>query len=237
MQINEIEVSGASASFKAYKISRQHDDMSDTFQQLTKSLDEFDLESELPGLHDCECQNDIIRGYYSLVAPFEVEHLKDGVITKTLFKKIESCEFFITDSAFGDDNMFISGKSEPGKIFSGQLRGVFNICELSEFDFFDLSNIQNKMAKIKAVVVINPKEKEIRRARLAGHMEDYTEYNILDRRNHDLESVSGELNTPLGPMTVTVGRKGSIKLTVKRGMIITTDLLDWIVSNIKTGGE
>ena len=232
MQINEIEVLGTSAGFKVYKISRQHDDMNDTFQQLTKSLDEFVFESELLGLYDCECRNGIVRGHFSLVAPFEVEHLKDGMVTKTLLEKIESCEFFITES-----NMFISGKPGPGKTLAGQLLGVLNICELSEFDFFDLSNIQNKMAKIKAVVVTNPKEKEIRRARLAGHMEDYTEYNILDRSNHGLESVSGELNTPLGPITVTVGRKGSIKLAVKRGMIITTDLLDWIVSNIKTGGE
>ena len=232
MQINEIEVLGTSASFKVYKISRQHDDMNDTFRQLSNSLDEFGVECELPGLHDCECQNDIIRGYFSLVAPFEVEHLKDGVVTKTLFKKVENCEFFIIES-----NMFISGKPEPGKMLAGQLLGVFNICELRTFDFFDLRKVKRNMAKIKAVVVTNPKEKEVRRARLAGHMEDYTGYDIIDPKGHGLESVSGELNTPLGPMTVTVGRKGSIKLTVKRGMIITTDLLDWIVRNIKMGGE
>jgi hypothetical protein len=100
---------------------------------------------------------------------------------------------------------------------------------LYEFEFEQLSQLQEKMAQIKSIVVTNPKEKEIRRARLAGHIESYTDYNIIDPRNHGIESVSGVVSTPLGSMTLTVRKKGSLKLGVSKGMIVTVECLEWLL--------
>jgi hypothetical protein len=104
---------------------------------------------------------------------------------------------------------------------------------LIEFDFHQLSQLQERMAKIKTIVVTNPKEKEIRRARLAGHIESYTDYNIIDPRNHGIDSVSGVVTTPLGSMTVTVGRKGTLRLGVTKGLILNVECLEWLLDLIR----
>lgn len=104
--------------------------------------------------------------------------------------------------------------------------------DLLEFEFQHLNQMQERMTNIKAIVITNPKEKEIRRARLAGHMESYTEYNIIDPRNHGIENVTGLIDTPLGPMTVSVERKGSVRLNVKKGLIMTVECLEWILNLI-----
>lgn len=226
MLINEMEIAGSSISFKCWFM--EVEDINTTFQQIMERGDAFNLEIETPGFHDCDCDSGIIRGFYSIILPFEIEHLIDGITTKTLFKRIESCEFIMNENSF-----FSFGKPGPTKLLGVALSAsTGNHVDVIEFEFSHLNQLQERMTCIKSIVVTNPKEKEIKKARLAGHMENYTEYNIIDPRNHGIDQVSGVIDTPLGPMTATVGKKGSLRLTVKKGLIMTLDCLQWIMQLI-----
>ena len=226
MLINEIEIAGSSISLKCW--SMKVENVEATFDTIMNKADMFSIDTELPGFHDCDCENSIIRGFYSVIIPFEIEHLVDGITTKTLFKRIESCEFIITGKL-----IVTFGKAGPMKLLAVALSAATGEhVDLLEFEFQHLNQLQERMTNIKAIVITNPKEKEIRRARLAGHMESYTEYNISDPRNHGIENVAGLIDTPLGPMTITVGKKGSIRLNVKKGLIMTVECLEWILDLI-----
>lgn len=227
MPINELEISGSSISLKCWKT--QIEDPSTTFNRIMEEGEQFDIENETPGFHDCDSNGEVIRGYYSGIIPFEVEHLIDGNTTRTLFKRIESCEFIATSRT-----IFTLGKPGPAKGLSMSLSALTG-CEVSliEFEFNQLSQLQERMSKIKSIVVTNPKEKEIRRARLAGHIESYTEYNIIDPRNHGIDSISGIVTTPLGSMTVTVSKKGGLRLGVQKGLIVNVECLEWLLDLIR----
>ena len=226
MLINEIEITGSSISLKCW--TTKFEDVAATFEQVMQNGDQFDLDTEIPGFHDCDCENSVMRGFYSVVVPFEVEHLIDGITTKTLFKRIESCEFIVSARA-----MYSFGRPAPMKLLGAALAAITGQhIDLIEFEFNHLNQLQERMTRIKTIVVTNPKEKEIRRARLAGHMESYTEYNIVDPRNHGIESVAGLIDTPLGPLTVTVAKKGSIRLNVKKGLVMTLECIDWVLALI-----
>lgn len=224
--INEIEITGQSLSFKCFNFKPEN--IQTTFDSLMAKGDMFDMETELPGFHDCDCESETIRGFYSIIVPFEVEHMVDGIITKTLFKRLESCEFIITQNS-----TVIFGKPNPIKMATAALSAITgDHIDLIKFEFQQLNQLQERMTRIKAAVLTNPKEKEVRRARLTGHMESYSEYNIVDQRNHGIETVAGLIDTPLGPLTVTVGKKGSVRLNVKRGLIMTVECIEWILALI-----
>lgn len=226
MLINEIEVEGTSIALKC--LCMKTDDISAVYKAITEKGDVFSLDTELPGFHDVDFQESIIRGFFSVVYPFEIEHLVDGLTTKTLFKRIESCEFIITEKM-----IWVWGKNNPVKLLNLALGAATGEnADMAEFEFSQMSMLQERMLVCKAIVLANPKEKEIRRARLTGHMEHYTEYNIVDPRNHSIESVSGLLETPLGKLTVTVGKKGTIRLGVKKGMILTVECLEYILDQL-----
>lgn len=227
MQINEIEINSSSLSYKHFQFEVEN--IEKTFETIMAKADMFSLETELPGFHDCDCEKETIRGFYSVIAPFEIKHLVEGITTKTLFKRIESCEFVITE------NMLIAwGNANPIKLFAAALSAATgNHVDLMEFEFQHLNQLQERMTRLKTAVLTNPKEKEVRRARLTGHMEGYTEYNVIDPRNHGIETVAGMVDTPLGPMTVTVGKKGSVRLNVKKGLIMTAECIEWILALIK----
>lgn len=223
MPINEIEIQGSSIGFKVFKTEIENHQK--VFNRIMQEGEQFDIENETPGFHDCETDGEIIRGYYSGIIPFVVEHLVEGLNTKTLLKRTESVEFVATRK-----NVFCNGKPGPAKGLYITLSGLTGSeCSLIEFDFHQLHQLQNRFAKVKSIVLANPKEKEVRRARLAGHIESYEDYNIIDPRNHGIESVSGVLTTPMGAMTITVSKKGCLRLGVQKGLIITTDLLDWLM--------
>lgn len=171
----------------------------------------------------------MVSGWFSLVVPFEVEHLVDGITTKTLLKKIESCEFFVQANS-----LFVTGKLGPQKILEHILASLagYGVVAL-DFEYRHLSQFQDRLSTTKSVALTNPKDREVRRARLMGKMESYREYNVIDPKNHGIESVSGLVDTPLGPMTITVGRKGTIRLNVKRGFILSIDCLNWILALIR----
>lgn len=227
MPINELEISGSSISLKCWSASIEEAEA--VFERIMKEGEQFDIENETPGFHDCDTDGTIIRGYYSGIIPFEVEHLIDGNTTRTLFKRIESCEFIATRQL-----IFTMGKPGPAKGLAMALSGLTGSeVSLIEFEFNQLSQLQERMSKIKSIVVTNPKEKEIRRARLAGHIESYTDYNIIDPRNHGIDSVSGVVTTPLGSMTITVSKKGGLRLGVTKGLIINVECLEWIIALVR----
>lgn len=225
MQINEIEILGASFTVRHHEISATNIEL---IAAKILRADQFDLEAEIPGFHDYEVKGDTIRGFYSIVVPFEVEHLADGITTKTLFKRLESCEFIITSTA-----LFSWGKLGVMKMMASNLSAATGQhVEPKEYDFNQLYQIQAHMTMVKSVALTNPREMEIRKAKLVGIMENYESYNIVNPRNHGLESVSGMIDTPLGPMGLTVGKKGIIRLNVKKGLLLTIECLQWIVERI-----
>ncbi|NLI76629.1 MAG: hypothetical protein GX442_09325 [Candidatus Riflebacteria bacterium] len=226
MPIDEIEVPGSSISFKVWKF--QADSIAKTYQRLKKEGDTFDLATETPGFSDCDGNDRVIRGYYAAVIPFEVEHLVDGIMTKEAMKRIEHCEFLAVDGY-----LFTTGKAAPQKPLSHSLSLLTGYgVTLLEFEFHQLSQFHDRLSQLKSIVLTNPKDREIRRARLTGHIESYTEYNVIDPRNHGIDNVAGIVDSPLGPMTLTVSRRGGLRLGVRKGFILTLDCLQWIMQLI-----
>ncbi len=225
MLINEIEVVGSSFNCSTYVCGGEIK-VDQLFEMMEQKLDQFSLETELPGLHDYECESDLIRGFYSFIEPFEVESLEreTGITHKERKKRIRTCEF-ITDGtllvAFGNNN---AKKLLATAISAASGENV----DLHKFEFEEINRAQLRMTTVKSVTVTNPKEKEIRKCRMSGHIEAYTEYNVLDPRNHGLAAVSGRIDTPLGPMVLTVAEKGQIKLGAKKGLVLTWELLTWV---------
>ncbi len=224
MPINEIEIAGSSLSLKVFNC--EIDDANQLFKTIMEEGDQFNIESELPGFHDYETDGEIIRGFYSGIVPFEVEHLIDGNSTKTLFKRIESCEFIATR-----DFIFATGKPGPMKGLSHSISALSgaHVSQI-EFEFNQMNQLQEKMTQLKAVALINPRDREVRKAKLSGNIDSYTDYNVIDPRNHGIESVKGIIDTSLGPLNATVGRKGSLRLGVRKGFVMTVDCLSWIMN-------
>ncbi|NLM16985.1 MAG: hypothetical protein GX221_04640 [Candidatus Riflebacteria bacterium] len=224
--IEEIEVAGTSLNVKCLTFST--DSPQDTLKELYEHCPAFDPAREIAGFHDCDFNDRIVRGAYSVVIPFEVEHLVDTITTKTLFKRIETCEFVITPVFTA-----VYGKNSAARLFIQAVTSMAGVnAGLREFQFEDLDRLQERMTIIKTVVLVNPKDKEISRARLSGHMESYTEYNIIDPQNHDIDSISGVIETPLGTMGIAVGKKGNFRLSVKKDFIMTAECLEWIYALI-----
>ena len=220
---NEIVIEGASFSFKC--VTLNNDNLEDICQRIQTKGDIFNPDTETPGFHDFCLDSGVIKGYYSVIVPFEVTHFVEGNLTKSLFKRMDSCEFMITPKL-----IYIWGKPSAARFFCEALSAVTGQhVENCEFDFETMSRLQGRMTVIKAIVVENPKDKPIRRARLTGHMEDYDSYNIVDPRNHEIDNISGLVETPLGWMKLTVAKKGKITLGVKKGLAISSDNLNWIM--------
>jgi len=227
MVIDEIDIPGASISLSCW--NARIDNIPEFFKKLSSESDAFALDPEIPGFHDCDSNKKLIRGFYSGIVPFEVEHLVEGITTKTLFKRIESTEFLLLENC-----MFTMGKSGPTKGLSNVLSATSGYgVSLMEFEFRQMSQLQDRLSQTKAIVLTNPKEKDVRRARLAGLIESYTEYNVIDPRNHGIESATGLVDSPLGPLTISVSRKGGLRLNVKRGFILTIECLLWLLSLIR----
>ena len=227
MPIDEIEIPGSSLTINCF--SFKSDSIPDLFERIKTEGELFSVEPENPGFHDFDCNGKMIRGFFSIVVPFEVEHLIGGISTKTLFKRIESCDFIATENM-----LFVMGKTDPTKALERVLASLtgYGTAKL-DFEFRQMSQFQDRLSQVKNVALTNPKDREIRKARLSGRIEDYTEYNVIDPRNHGIDSVAGLVDSPLGPITIAVNRKGSIRLNVRKGFILTVDCLNWILSLIR----
>jgi hypothetical protein len=225
MPIHEIEIPGASFAVQVWEV--RIPDLPKVFNEILKK--QFSGQPEEPGFHDCDSTPEMIRGYFSEVVPFEVEHLVDGVTTKTLHKRIETAEFILADRV-----LFTWGKPVAAKLTARTIGAVAQSpISKAVFDFDHLNNLQNRMLQVKEIQVLNPWDKAVRKVKMAGVLEDYTEFNVLDPRNHAIASVKGSVETPLGLMTVTANKSGAIRLGVRRGLILTVDCLFWILALIR----
>ena len=235
MPIDEIEIKGSTLTLQIWKA--RADSIPVLFNRILKEGEAFSLEEEKPGFHDVDAGTVAIRGYYSVVMPFEVEHLVENPVMdsvmktteKTLMKRVETCEFLVTDG-----NLFTWGAASPRKPLSHQLSQLSGYgVALMEWEFSQLSQLHDRLSQIKGISLCNPKDKELRRVRLTGQIESYTDYNVIDPRNHGIDSVKGLVDSPLGPMTLTVNRKGKLSLCVRKGFVLTLDCLQWVVRLIQ----
>ena len=227
MPIDEIEIPGTSVSFRC--LTFKTDAIPELFERIGSEGEQFSIEPENPGFHDFDTNKRMIRGFYSMVVPFEVEHIIEGIVTKTLFKRVETCEFFALPEI-----LFVSGKTGPQKVLERVFASLtgYGTAPL-EFEFRQMSQFQDRLSMVKSIALTNPKDREVRRARLAGRIESYMEYNVIDPRNHGIESVSGLIDSPLGPVTITTSRKGGLRLNVRKGFILTMDCLMWLLAIIR----
>ena len=226
MPISEIEVPGSSLSLTCYKC--RMDSAPKLVVRIAKEGEAFNLEEEIPGFHDLDHDDTTVRGFYSTVAAFEVDEVVEGISTRTLHKRIDSCEFLLAGGF-----AFFMGKSSVQKPLSHAIFTLtgYGVTSL-ELEFHQLSQFQDRLEKVKSVALTNPKDREIRKAKLTGEIEDYSDYNVVDPRNHGIDSVSGLVDSPLGPMTVTATRKGGLRLAVRKGFILTLDCLLWIMEMV-----
>jgi len=231
MPIDEIEVKGSSLSLQVWKARI------DSTEALLRIIDDpdneeedrlFDPAKEKPGFHDLDANEKILRGFYSCVVPFETEHLVDGLTTKTLHKRIETTEFLALL-----DRVFTLGPATPTKPLAHQLSLLsgYGVAKM-EFEFHQMGQFHDRLHQLNAISLANPKDKEIRRVRLSGKIESYTDYNVIDPRNHGIDSVKGLVDGPLGPMTVTLSRKGSLGIRIRRGFVMNVDCLEWLMKLI-----
>ncbi|MBF0410948.1 MAG: hypothetical protein HQM10_26625, partial [Candidatus Riflebacteria bacterium] len=57
-------------------------------------------------------------------------------------------------------------------------------------------------------------------------------------KNHEIDSVSGLVDSPLGPLNVNLSSKGNLRISVKKGFVLTVDCLKWILGLAKdSSGE
>lgn len=163
-----------SISFKCFKIAGEKN-LTEIFNKISQAncfnMETYGLPADINGFHDIkfDSENSIIRGCYSLFTCFEVEHLEDGRITNTLFKKIESCEFIITDKV-----NLVFGKSKARKLFLFELGlalgKTVSTCEFSEEN---LSNLQTALTTTKSISIDNLSNDEVKKVKIDGKIEYY----------------------------------------------------------------
>lgn len=225
MSVNEIEVVGSTISLQAFNFHPEQHDEESLFHLLFKKENKLDIGTDTAGFHDVTCDLVLVRGWFSVVVPFEVEHLVEGATTKSLLKRLESCEFFA-----GRGVLLATGKAGAIKAMCQALAGVAACTPLPmHFEFHHLSQFQDRLSLCKAISLTNPKDRQVRKCKLAGAIESYTDFNVIDPRNHGIDQVAGLIDTPLSPMTVAVSAKGCLRLTVRKGFILTFDCLLWLL--------
>jgi hypothetical protein len=215
--LNEIELPTGRITLHCF-------DFEGSAKEAIDNAEKFDLESEQSGFHDYDSNNDITRGYFSFIEPFEVEALVDGITTNELKKRIVTAEFIVTA-----DMMFAWGKPAAIKLLSSYIGNGFATVNKISFEFADLHNLQSRFDLCKSVKVKNPRENPVKTVNMAGKLDTYEEYNCLDARNHELKSVAGVLNMPIGKMTVKANDKGVIGLSSKKQTILPVDAITWLI--------
>lgn len=216
-----------SISFKCFKIAGEKK-LTEIFNKISQA-NCFNMETYGNGFHDIkfDSENSIIRGCYSLFTCFEVEHLEDGRITNTLFKKIESCEFIITDKV-----NLVFGKSKARKLILFELGlalgKTVSTCEFSEEN---LSNLQTALTTTKSISIDNLSNDEVKKVKIDGKIEYYQGYNIINAQ-HNIQSVSGVLTTPVGDLKVTLNRRGNLKVAKKGKLDIHVNNIHYIFDKL-----
>lgn len=226
VSIDEIEIEGASFSFKCFSLKIE--DMAKAFEMLGQNCTLFDPYSDVPGFFQCDCNGGLIRGSYGMMYKWEPEQWIDGISTKVMLKRIESCNFMITPL-----RVYVWGKSGPSKLLADALSGALaERVGKVEFDQPIMEQVRTRLGTIKAIVIENQKNNPLRRARLSGEMEEYESYGVCVAHEYEINSVAGIAETPLGAIKLTVDKKGTIRLGVKKGLVVNVDNLDWIMDYI-----
>lgn len=217
--INEIELESG-------RISLQCFDFTGNAKESIDNGLKFNMEDEIPcGFHDCDFAENSVRGYFSLVEPYEVENIVDGMTTMEAKSRIRTAEFVQTG-----DFMFAWGNSSAIKLLASYISSEYSTATKIEFEFNDLFNLQNRLELCKGVTVKNPKENKVKTVKLTGALDMYSEHDVIERGNHELKSVSGIMNTPaLGKITVAVNDKGVIRIGTKKGCILPVDVVVWLI--------
>lgn len=223
MPINEIEIPKTSITFRVMQFKCES--LALLSNKIIHEAEEFSVDPETAGFHDCEGEGSMVRGFFSTVIPFEVECLVDGITTKKLEKRIETCEFIALEN-----RLYVTGKTGLQKILEHVLAELtgYGVSPV-ELEFRQLSQFSERLTVLKSIGLVNPKTRDVRRVKMTGKMEEYTDYNVIDPKNHGIESVAGVMDTPLGQMTVTVSRKGSIRLNVEKGFVLAVECLEWLM--------
>lgn len=225
MAANEIEVPGSSLSLRVFQAKT---DLSTgrLAQKIATDGPAFNTADQEAGFHDIDADANVVRGYFSTVVAFEVEHLVENVTTNTCMTRIESCEF-MTVGGF----LVAWGKSGPMKPMAHELAMVtgYGVAPL-EWDTPCLQGLERRMATVTKVDLAQGKDKEVRTAKLSGNLEDYANTGVVDSGNHQLKGITGILESPsMGPLNVTATSKGALRIGVRKGFVATSDLISWLL--------
>ena len=215
--INEIELESG-------RISLQCFDFTGNAKESIDNGPKFSIENQEQGFHDCDFSDVVARGYFSFVEPYEVENIVDGMTAMEAKKRIKTAEFVQTG-----DFLFAWGRSSAIKLLASYISSEYGTATKIEFEFNDLFNMQSRFELCKSVKVKNPKESKVKTVSLIGNLDCYSEYNCLEPRNHELKSVSGIMNTPIGKITVAANNKGVIRIGTKKGCILPVDVIVWLI--------
>lgn len=218
--LNEIELPSGRISVTAF-------DFEGNAKEAIDNAEKFNLETFDAGFHDYDSNDEITRGYFSFVEPYETENIVDGLTVSEAKKRIKTAEFVISNGF-----LFAWGASSAVKLLGSFINNDFATANRISFEFEDLHNLQSRFELCKSVKVKNPKEMPVKTVSMAGKLDTYSEYNCLDARNHELKSVSGVLNMPIGKANVTANDKGVIKVAMKGATVLPVDALVWLIKLI-----
>jgi hypothetical protein len=215
--INEIELENG-------RISLQCFDFTGNAKESIDNGIKFSIENQEPGFHDCDFAENAARGYFSFIEPYEAENLVDGMTTMEAKSRIRTAEFAQTG-----DFLFAWGNSSAIKLLTSYVSSEYATATKIEFEFNDLFNLQSRFELCKSVKIKNPKENKVKTVSLTGTLDHYTEFNVLDPKNHELKSVSGIINSSIGKITVAANNKGIIRIGAKKGCILPFDVIVWLI--------
>jgi len=224
--LNEI-ISEKGFSFKAFGLPI--DDYANAFIKLQASQ-AFDIDQELAGFSDLESEDNIIRGCLNVLIAKNIKKFNKQIKsdTKEQILNKHSCEFILTNN-----KLYAWGSQTAIKLLKTELSYLDDLIpEPITFSFLELSSFQEKLTKIQSISLSNPKGNKLRKVKLSGDIESYTDYNVSVAGDHDISQVSGIIDYNSQSLNLSVGSKGNIKIKNKN---LTADIamLDFVLGLLK----
>ena len=187
----------------------------------------------------------VVGGMYSVIVPFEVEHLIDETTVTTMFRKIATCEFVQLGHY-----LICWGKANPmaglvremrtilGDLVAGGVGEYYSPLTAITFDLSEMKYASNMFVMVKSINVVNPKSSDLRQVKLVGEVENMKSYDqIVDPENYGINNVTGVINLGIGPTVVTVRHDGSIKFGIKPGLMMRFDEVIKVYESITSLGN
>jgi len=177
----------------------------------------FDLEAAEPGFHDCGPEGDGLAGYFSNPEAFEVEHLKEGTVTKTQMRRLKYAAWWMAEGL-----LVMTGDGAAVKMAHAEMTAALGFCPSPVlFDTMALLDFADRLA-LSAVSGRNAKGSPVRSIKVAGKIE---ETHIATT----IESIKGEWDSPIGPVTITAKKDGALTLKKRAGYDLDLGALRAIV--------